>query len=405
MSNKRDYYEVLGVSRDADEAEIKKAYRRLALKYHPDRNKDDPDAAEKFKEINEAYEVLSDPEKRARYDQFGHAAFGGGAEGFGGGFEGPFGGFGRGFGGFGDLSDLFDAMFGGAFGSGSRRSAGPQPGADLRLDLEITLEEAATGAEKEIEVPRTEECPRCRGVGAEPGTQPKVCPTCLGTGQVRTVQTTILGRFETVRTCGQCQGQGRIIEKPCRECRGRGRVRRVRRITVKVPAGVDTGHRLRMGGEGEAGERGGPPGDLYVYIHVKPHRLFKRQNDDLILEMPISFVQAALGDAIEVPTLEGKAQLEIPEGTQTGTVFRLRGKGMPRLKGHGRGDLHVQVKVEIPTRLTARQKEILQEFARTLERDGGEEKKERREGRESREGSGEGREKGFFSKVKDAFMG
>jgi len=404
MTNKRDYYEVLGVSRDADEAEIKKAYRRLALQYHPDRNKDDPNAAEKFKEINEAYEVLSDPEKRAQYDQFGHAAFGGGAEGFGG-FESPFGGFG-------DLGDIFDAMFGGAFGGGARRHTGPQPGADLRLNLEITLEEAATGVEKEIEVPRTEECPHCRGVGAEPGTQPRICPTCMGTGQVRTVQTTILGRFETVRTCGQCQGQGRIIDKPCRECRGRGRVRRVRRITVKVPAGVDTGHRLRMAREGEAGERGGPPGDLYVYIHVKPHRLFKRQDDDLILEMPISFVQAALGDTIEVPTLDGKARLEIPEGTQPGTVFRLRGKGMPRLKGHGKGDLHVQVRVEIPARLTARQKEILQEFARTLEKGGEEEKKDRREGRESHEtregggeGRGEGRDKSFFSKVKDAFMG
>lgn len=383
--NKRDYYEVLGVGRDASEEELKKAYRRLALKYHPDRNKDDQNAAERFKEINEAYEVLSDPEKRARYDQFGHAAFGG-ANGFGGSPFGDFSGFG-----FGDLGDFFESVFGGAFGGGRR--SGPQPGADLRLDLEITLEEAASGLEKEVEIPRTEDCTRCRGTGAEPGSEPKRCPTCNGTGQVRTTQNTPLGRFQTVRTCHQCQGEGRVVEKPCSECRGRGKVRRVRRIAVRIPSGVDTGSKLRLPEEGEAGIRGGPPGDLYVYIRVKPHRIFQRQHDDLLCDVNLSFAQAALGDEIEVPTLEGPTRLKIPEGTQSGTVFRLRGKGMPRLRGYGRGDLHVKVAVVTPTRLNETQKELLLKFSESL----GEKLGSSSASRE--------KEKSFFDKVKDAITG
>jgi len=385
--NKRDYYEVLGVNRGANENDIKKAYRKLALQYHPDRNKDDPGAAEKFTEINEAYEILGDPEKRTQYDQFGHAAFSG-AEGSGGG---GFGGF-SGFGGFGDLGDLFESVFGGAFG-GRGRQTGPQPGADLRLDISISLEEAAVGLEKEVEVPRTEKCDACQGMGSEAGTEPIRCPGCNGLGQVRTIQNTPLGRFQTVRTCPQCNGHGRIIEKPCRECGGGGSVRKIRRIHVRIPAGVDTGSKLRIAGEGEAGMRGGPPGDLYVFIHVKTHPMFERQKDDLRCEFTLSFVQAALGDEIKVPTLDGESALRIPEGTQTGSVFRIKGKGMPRLRGHSRGDLHIHITVATPTNLNPQQKELLAEFGKSL-------------GQEvagAKEASP--REKSFLNKVRDAFSG
>ncbi|EAX47519.1 chaperone protein DnaJ [Thermosinus carboxydivorans Nor1] len=377
--SKRDYYEVLGVPRTATEEEIKKAFRKLARKYHPDVNRDNPkEAEEKFKEINEAYEVLSDPERRAQYDQFGHAAFdpgqGAGAGGFGG-----FGGFGAG-----GFSDIFD-MFFGQTGFGARH-AGPEKGADLRYDLEIAFEEAAFGVEKEIQVPRTEECPACHGSGAAPGTHPETCPQCRGTGQQQIVQNTPFGRMVNVKTCTRCRGEGKIVRTPCKECQGRGRVRNKRTIKIKIPAGVDSGSRLRVAYEGEAGIRGGPPGDLYVYIFVKPHKLFTREGSDVICEVPISFVQAALGDEIEVPTLDGKVSLKIPEGTQSGTTFRLKDKGIPHLRGHGRGDQHVRIKVVTPKNLTERQRELLKEFARV---------------------SGENinpEQKSFFKKVKD-FLG
>lgn len=374
---KRDYYEVLGVERGASEEEIKKAYRRLARKYHPDVNKDDPQAEEKFKEINEAHEVLSDPQKRAAYDRFGHAGtdpnFGAGA--------------GAGAGGFGDFSfegfgDIFDMFFG---GGGRRQRTGPQKGADLRYDLRIEFEEAAFGKETTIKVPRTELCSTCHGNRAKPGTPIKTCPNCGGSGQVHSVQNTMFGRFSTVRPCDRCQGEGKIIETPCPTCAGRGRLRQVRTIEITIPAGVDTGHRLRVAGEGEAGERGGPPGDLYVYITVKPHPLFKRTGNDLILEQKISFAQAALGATIEVPTLEGTATLKIPEGTQTGTLFRLRGKGVPYLRGSGRGDELVRVRIDVPTKLNQAQREAIRQVAEAF----GEEVALP--------------EKGFIGKVKEAF--
>ncbi|MDT8901965.1 molecular chaperone DnaJ [Anaeroselena agilis] len=375
--SKRDYYEVLGIAKSASEDEIKKAFRKLARQYHPDVNRDDPKAAEaKFKEINEAYEVLSDAERRRQYDQFGHAAFdaasGGGAGGFGG------------FGGAGGFGDIFDMFFGQA-GFGGGRPAGPERGSDLRYDMEITFEQAAFGLETEIQVPRTEECTACRGSGAAAGTHPETCPNCRGTGQTQAVQNTPFGRMVNVKTCERCRGEGKIVRTPCSECNGRGKLRNRRRIKIKIPAGVDTGSRLRVAHEGEAGERGGPPGDLYVYIFVKQHKLFTRENDDVICEVPISIVQAALGDEIEVPTLDGQVKVRIPEGTQSGTTLRLKDKGIPHLRGHGRGDQHVRVKVVTPKKLTDRQRELLTEFARL----GGEDVNPE--------------EKGFFKKVKDAF--
>jgi molecular chaperone DnaJ len=377
--DKRDYYEVLGVSRNATSDEIKKAYRKLARKYHPDANPDDKDAEAKFKEISEAYVVLSDPEKRAGYDRFGHA----GADGQG------FGGF-EGFGDFGGLGDIFEMFFGG--GGRTRRRTGPERGQDIRTDMEISLEEAAFGLEREVKVPRVETCGTCGGSGAAAGSKPKTCLACAGTGQVQFTQSTPFGRIVQSRTCDRCRGTGQVIEKPCPTCRGAGSVRKTRSIKVKVPPGVDNGSRLRLAGEGEAGTRGGPPGDLYVYIHVKQHKLFRREGDDLICEIPLSFVQAALGDEIDVPTLEGKEKLKIPEGTQPGTVFRIRGKGVPHLSGFGRGDQHVRIKVMIPGKLSEKQKELLREFARL---DNG----------ESVQGKGQAGDKSFFEKMKDAFMG
>jgi molecular chaperone DnaJ len=378
---KRDYYEVLGVSKEATEDEIKKAFRKLARKYHPDVNKNDKNAAEKFKEINEAYEVLRDSDKRARYDQFGHAVFGQGdfdAGNFGG--SGNFGNFGD-FGG-GLFDDIFD-IFGGGFGQTRRK--GPTRGSDLRYDLEITLEEAAFGVEKEVEIFRMESCKKCDGTGAKPGTTPKNCPTCGGTGQVRKVQNLGPMQFTNVTTCGNCGGRGHIVEEPCPGCHGRGQNKVGRKLKVKIPAGVDTGSRLRMSGEGEPGELGGPPGDLYIIIRVKPHKLFVRQGDDLIFEVPISFVQAALGDEIEIPTLEEKVKLRVPEGTQPGTRFRLKSKGIPHIKGYGRGDIHVLVDVVIPKSLNEKQRELLTKFAEIS----GEDVKPT--------------SKGLFGKMKDAF--
>ena len=374
---KRDYYEVLGVDKNATDDEIKKAFRKLARKYHPDVNKDDKNAAEKFKEIGEAYEVLRDPDKRARYDQFGHAGFGQGGFDAGDFDFGNFSGFGGGI-----FDDIFD-MFGGGFGQTRRR--GPVRGADLRYDMEITLEEAAFGVEKDIEIFRMEECYKCHGTGAKSGTKSKTCPTCQGSGQVRKVQNLGPMQFTNVTTCGNCGGSGKIIEQPCEKCHGSGQSKVSRKINVKIPAGVDTGSRLRMSGEGEAGELGGPPGDLYIIIRVKPHKLFIRQGDDLIYEAPISFVQATLGDEIEIPTLEEKVKLKIPEGTQPGTRFRLKSKGIQHLKGYGKGDLHVRVKVVIPKNLNDKQRELLSKFA---------------------ELSGENiksTSKGFLGKMKDAF--
>ncbi|MHB9144130.1 MAG: molecular chaperone DnaJ [Symbiobacteriia bacterium] len=356
MSN-RDYYEVLGISRDAAEADIKKAYRQLARQYHPDVAKDNPAAAEKFKEINEAYEVLSDTDKRARYDQFGHAGTQPGAEGFGG-----FGGGGGGGGGDFGMGDIFDMFFGGGM-RGGQRPNGPQRGADLRFDLTLTFEEAAFGVERDVQVPRLENCATCGGSGARPGTHPATCKVCHGTGQVQVATNTAFGRFVSVRTCDHCHGEGRFIESPCPDCQGSGRVRKQRKLSVKVPAGLESGSRLRISGEGEAGERGGPPGDLFIFISVKPHSTFRRKENDVVVEVPISFVQATLGAEVEVPTLDGPVKLKIPEGTQAGTVFRLRGKGIPHLRGHGRGDEHVRVMVMTPTRLTDEERRMLRQFA------------------------------------------
>ncbi|MDI3327029.1 MAG: molecular chaperone DnaJ [Alicyclobacillaceae bacterium] len=356
--SKRDYYEVLGVDRNASPEEIKKAYRKLARQYHPDVNKADPQAAEKFKEINEAYEVLSDPEKRRQYDQFGHAGVGQGP-GFQGAGQGGFD-----FGDFGGIGDLFDMFFG-----GGRRRAGPERGADLEYDLTVEFREAAFGTEKEIRVPRTETCDRCGGSGARPGTRPERCPTCGGTGHQETVMNTPFGRVVNRRVCPTCRGEGRYIPEPCPKCGGRGQVRVMRTVQVKVPAGVDEGNRIRLAGHGEPGSRGGPPGDLYIVVHIRPDPFFERDEYDVHCRVPITFVQAALGDEIEVPTLEGRVKLKIPPGTQTGTSFRLKGKGIPRLRGGGRGDQHVHVVVVTPTKLSDRARELLRELGRELGED------------------------------------
>lgn len=357
--SKRDYYEVLGLSKGASEDEIKKAFRKLARKYHPDVNRDNPkEAEEKFKEANEAYEVLSNPERRAQYDQFGHAAF----EGGGGGGQGGFGGF-SGFGG-GGFGDIFDMFFngGGGFGSSGRRS-GPERGADLRYDLEIKFEEAAFGLEKEIQIPRLDECEVCHGSGAAPGTNPETCPQCKGSGQVQYTQSTPFGRMVNVKPCDRCGGEGKIVHTPCKSCGGKGKKRVKRKINVKIPAGVDNGSRLRVAHEGEAGMRGGPSGDLYVYIFVKPHRIFSRDGTEVICEVPVNFVQASLGDEIEVPTLDGNVKMKIPEGIQSGTILRLKNRGIPYLRGQGRGDQHVKIKVLTPQKLNEHQKQMLREFA------------------------------------------
>ena len=346
--SKRDYYEVLGVNRDAGDDEIKKAYRKLAMKYHPDRNPDNKEAEEKFKEAKEAYEMLSDPQKKAAYDRYGHAGVdpsmgaGPGAQGFEGGFADAFG-------------DIFGDLFGGG-GRGGRSNV--YRGADLRYNLEITLEEAARGAEKTIRIPTVEECGTCHGSGAKPGTHPKPCPTCQGHGQVRVQQ----GFFSIQQTCPKCHGSGKIIPDPCRDCAGAGRTKKQKTLEVKIPAGIDDGMRLRHAGHGEPGLNGGPPGDLYVEIHIRKHAVFERDHDDLHCEMPISITTAALGGEIEIPTLEGMARLKIPAETQSGKVFRLRGKGIKNVRSHVHGDLMCHVVVETPVSLTERQKELLREF-------------------------------------------
>ena len=360
MSTKRDYYDVLGVGKSADASEIKKAYRKLAMKYHPDKNPGDKEAEEKFKEINEAYEVLSDETKRRNYDQFGHEGVNG--QGFGG--AGGFGG--QGFGGFDDIfGDIFGDMFGGGFGGGSRqRRRGPERGADIKQRISISFEEAAFGKKVQVKINRSEECDQCHGSGAKPGTSKKTCPTCHGSGQVQSVQRTPFGNIASTRTCSTCNGEGEVIDSPCSKCHGKGSIRKTKTIEVDIPAGIDEGQMIKLGGQGELGTRGGPRGDLYIEVNVKPHQLFTREGYDVYLEMPITFAQATLGERIQVPTLDGKVEYEIPEGTQTGTVFRLKGKGIPKLRSNVRGDQYVKVTVEIPKKLNEKQKELVREFAR-----------------------------------------
>jgi molecular chaperone DnaJ len=348
MAAKRDYYEILGVQRNASEEEIKKAFRRLARQYHPDVNKE-KSAEASFKEVNEAYEVLGDPQKRRAYDRFGHAGVNGAAAGAGG-FEG------FGFG----LNDIFEQIFAGA-AAGTRR--GPQRGTDLRYDLTITFEEAVRGCQKEIEIPRWETCPACRGNGAQPGTSTTRCTACNGTGEIRRVQQSIFGQFVNVMVCDRCRGEGRVITTPCERCHGQGRVRNIKKVLVNIPAGVDDGINVRVTGEGEAPPRGGTPGNLFVALTVKPHEYFKRQGTDIIYELPVSFAEASLGSEVEVPTLDGKETLKIPAGTQSGRTFRVKGRGVPVVHSSTRGDELVVVKVVIPQTLTARQRELLREFA------------------------------------------
>ncbi|MBI4988050.1 MAG: molecular chaperone DnaJ [Rhodocyclales bacterium] len=347
---KKDFYEVLGVNRDATEDEIKKAYRKLAMKHHPDRNPDNPKAEEHFKEAKEAYEILSDAQKRAAYDQYGHAGVDPQAGGFGPGGPGNMGGFADAF------SDIFGDIFGGGRGGGGR--GGVYRGADLRYNLEISLEDAARGSETRIRIPTMDQCESCNGSGAKKGTEPKTCPTCHGHGQVRMQQ----GFFSIQQTCPKCHGSGRFVADPCQTCHGAGRVKQHKTLSVKIPAGVDEGDRIRLSGEGEHGVGGGPAGDLYVQIHIKPHQVFQRDHDDLHCEMPVSFTIAALGGEIEIPTLDGMAKIKIPAETQSGKVFRLRGKGIKGVRSHSHGDLMCHVVVETPVNLTERQKELLREL-------------------------------------------
>lgn len=384
---KRDFYEVLGVPKTASQDDLKKAYRKLARQYHPDLHKDDPDCAEKFKELSEAYSVLSDEQKRAQYDQFGMAAFENGGAGAGGN---PFGGFG-GFGGFGQnggagMEDIFDMFFnGGAGRGGGRASRGPQRGNDMRFDLEISFEEAAFGVEREISVYRDEQCPHCHGSGAEPGSKVETCPDCHGSGTVRFTQNTMFGQMVNERTCGKCGGTGKIISKKCTQCGGRGVEKKTKKLKVKIPAGVDNGSRLRVSNEGEAGYLGGPNGDLYVYLFVKNHKFFERDGTNVYCEVPINIVQATLGAEIEIPTLDGKVTMKVPEGTQPGKILRIKGKGIPSLRGGGRGDQMVRIKVVVPTKLTEKQKEQLRKFENISKDNINQE------------------EKGFFDKIKDLF--
>lgn len=392
MADKKDYYEVLGVNKNSTDSEIKKAYRELAKKYHPDLNRDDPKSAEaKMKEINEAYDVLKDKEKRAQYDQFGHAAFSGGGYGQSGGtytgninMDDIFSNMG-GTGGFG-FGDIFEQFFGGGGGARARKKTSPERGADLRYDLRITFEEAAFGKEMTIKVPRMETCEECGGTGAKKGTTPDECPDCHGTGMRQTMTRTPFGVISNARPCERCHGTGQIVKNPCEHCHGVGKIKVEREIKLTVPKGVDSGQRLRIAGGGQAGERGGQPGDLYVYISIKPHKIFTREDMDVYCEMPISFVQAALGATVEAPTIDGKVELLIPEGTQSGAVLRIRGKGIPALHGNERGDEYVKIKVLTPKNLSARQKKLLREFE-----DGGSDSKNNPE------------KNSFFDKLKELF--
>ena len=358
-SEKRDFYEVLGVNKGASDDEIKKAYKKMARKYHPDLNPDNKEAEEKFKEVNEAYEILSDADKKARYDQFGHAGVDPnfGAGGFGGGFDGGFD--------FGDLGDIFGSFFGGGFGGGGRRSNpnAPQRGGSIRLSLTISFEEAAFGCEKEVTVERMEQCGTCGGNGCAAGTQPEVCSECRGTGQVQVRRQTPMGVFATTTTCPKCGGKGKIIHQPCNDCRGAGVVRKRKTIQASIPAGIDNGQTISIRGQGHAGKNGGPAGDLLITITVRPHELFRREGTSVLCEAPITFAQAVLGAELEIPTIDGKVKYDLPEGTQSGTTFRLKGKGIPSINGRGRGDQYVTVYIETPRNLNKEQKEALKKFA------------------------------------------
>jgi len=363
MAEKKDYYEVLGIQKGASEDEIKKAYKKLARKYHPDMNPGNKEAEEMFKEVNEANEVLSDPEKKARYDQFGFAgvdpnygagAGGPGAGGFNGGFD------------FGDLGDLFGSFFGGGFGGTAQRRNGPQRGESIRASISVTFLEAAFGCEKEVTLERTEECSDCHGSGCAAGTTPEVCPTCRGTGTVQVRRQTPMGVFASTSPCTKCGGTGKIIHQPCPTCQGSGRVRKRKNIKINIPAGIDNGQTISLRGQGHAGKNGGGPGDLLVTVMVQPHEIFRREGTSVFCEAPITFTQAVLGAELEIPTIDGKVKYSIPEGTQTGTVFRLKGKGIPVLNGRSRGDQYVTVTLETPRGLTKEQKDALKKFSDTL---------------------------------------
>ncbi len=360
MAEKRDYYEVLGIQKGASEDEIKKAYKKLARKYHPDMNPGDKEAEEKFKEVNEANEVLSDPEKKARYDQFGFAGvdpnYGAGAGGgaYGGGFD------------FGDLGDIFGSFFGGGFGGQRRNPNAPQRGESIRASVSISFKEAAFGCEKSVTIERSEQCPTCKGSGCAPGTTPEICPDCHGSGTVQTRRQTPMGVFASNGPCRKCGGTGRLIHQPCSDCRGSGAVRKRRTIKVNIPAGIDHGQTISLRGQGGAGKNGGPAGDLLITVMVQPHEIFRRDGVDVFCEAPITFTQAVLGAELEIPTIDGKVKYSIPEGTQTGTVFRLKGKGVPVLNGRGRGDQYVTVVIETPRSLNKEQKEALRRFSETL---------------------------------------
>ncbi|ASU65422.1 molecular chaperone DnaJ [Brucella melitensis] len=373
---KIDYYEALGVTRTADDKTLKAAFRKLAMQYHPDRNPDDPEAERKFKEIGEAYETLKDPQKRAAYDRFGHAAFENGGMG---------GGFGNGFGGAGGFADIFEDIFGEMMGGGRRRSnGGRERGADLRYNMEVTLEEAYAGKTAQIRVPTSITCDECSGSGAKPGSQPTTCTMCSGSGRVRAAQ----GFFSVERTCPGCNGRGQIIKDPCEKCHGQGRVTQERSLSVNIPAGIEDGTRIRLAGEGEAGLRGGPAGDLYIFLSVKPHEFFQRDGADLYCKVPISMTTAALGGQFEVSTLDGtQTRVKVPEGTQNGKQFRLKGKGMPVLRQSVTGDLYIQIDIETPQNLSKRQRELLEEFEKLS----------------SQENSP--KSAGFFSRMKEFFEG
>lgn len=363
MAEKRDYYEVLGVAKGAADDEIKKAYRKLAKENHPDLHPGDKACEERFKEVNEAYEILSDPDKKARYDQYGHAAFD------------PSAGFGGGAGGFGDFGDIFSDIFGGGFGGfgdifgggfGGRASNAPRKGESIRTNLSISFEEAAFGCKKDVTVARIEQCDDCKGTGCAPGTTPEVCPDCKGTGSVRTTQRTPFGMVQSTGPCQKCRGTGKIIHQPCPTCHGMGNVRKQHKLNVTIPAGIDDGQTVSVRGQGSVGANGGPAGDLLVFIIVRPHARFERDGSNVMMEQEISYSQAVLGAEIEVPTLDGNVKLTIPEGTQTGSVFRMKGKGIPLLRGSGRGDQYVSVKVAVPKNLTSSQKELLKQFAASI---------------------------------------